>query len=126
MKMGKVELNLCRLDKRTNNCVVMLLRPSTQRQETVGKLLLGAREIKKYFHLLSIALCLFYPFVGPVYVGLLCVHAELPVETYDLWWMGSRREEQGVCLEDRRQRGDSKFCLEVWGEFHGPVDHSHG
>ena len=46
MEMREVELNLCGLDKRTNNCAVMLLRPMNDGDEsTVGKLLLGARGI---------------------------------------------------------------------------------
>lgn len=33
------------------------------------------------------------------------------------------KEKVWAC--DGRQRRDT-FCLEVWGQFHGPVDHSHG
>lgn len=34
--------------------------------------------------------------------------------------------KEKVLLCDGRQRCDNKFTLEVWGRFHGPVDHRHG
>lgn len=107
MKMRDTELHLCRLDKRTDNCTVMLLRPWTWRWETTGKLL-RARRTKKCFNLLSAALCLFCPSAAPVDVG--CAHQ--PPCWDSLWRTGSRREGPGMCMWQKTKRW---WQVQSWG-----------